>query len=442
MSEKHQRETNSSPSPITWHKTKPWSDFGTRIIIYLFGGLILFTSLVSIAGAVVATGTVTVENRYLPVQHREGGIVRHILVKDGDQVQAGDVLIELDGTSIRASADVVAKRVVDLELQNARLIAERDDLSDLEIPAQLDLNAPQSQKSLRHQRALFLTRKRSRDGEVSVLTERVGQLEREIAGHNAQLTARDEEFNINADEFNKIRPLVEKGYVSQRRVAALRRETARLEGERGRLRAQVAQLEGVISETKLRIAQLYKEFGRQIAVEMQAVSARLAEQKEALKAQQDILARLSIRAPRDGIIHALRINTPGAVITPASLIAQIIPSQEMLYVEALVRPRDISKVQQGLEANIAFTAFNTRTTPRIKGSVTKVSAAELHNRQGATYYTAKIEFERAELEKNNLENRLLPGMPADVFIETTPRSILSYFLRPLTDAMNLAMRED
>ncbi len=425
----------------SWQATEPWTRFGNRVVVWLFGGILVFSALVSIAGAVVATGTVTVESSYQAVQHRDGGIVKRILVSNGDRVKAGDVLLELDGTTTKATRDVVAARVNDLEIQEARLAAERDRKDTFELPPGTDTSNKDRQKIIAAQRALFKARQAAVRGEVSVLTQRLGQMQRGIAGLTAQLDARKKEHAINADEFATVMPLFEKGYVSQQRLAPLKREAARLEGERGRLTAEIAKMEGGISETELRIAQAEKEFTQQVVDEMQRVQASLAEQRETFKAQADTLDRIQIRAPQSGIVHALVANTEGGVITPASTIAQIIPEGDKLQVEARIEPRDIDKVRPGLPAVINFPAFNARTTPRLDGSVIKVSAAELMSENGTPYFTAQIEISANELAKIGKGHRLLPGMPAEVFIETSSRSILSYFLRPLTDAMSRSMRE-
>ncbi|MGH1418872.1 MAG: HlyD family type I secretion periplasmic adaptor subunit [Hyphomicrobiaceae bacterium] len=425
----------------SWQETKPWTRFGHRVVIWLTGGVFLFAALVSIAGAVVATGTITVKGRYQAVQHRDGGIVKRILVANGDRVQAGDVLIELDGTRTKATRDVVAARVVDLTIQEARLIAERDRKQNFEIPNALDDSLTEAQKFYAAQLALFNARIAARDGQISVLKERLGQLKRETSGLHSQLTARRTESRINADELAVLMPMFKKGYVNQQRIAPLKRETARLKGEIGRLTSEIAKTEGIMSETKLRIAQANKEFTQHVVDELHKVQTALGEQRETYKAQADSLHRIQIRAPRDGIVHALEANTVGGVITPASTIAQIIPENDKLQVEARIAPRDVDKVRTGLPATINLTAFNGRITPRLQGHVTTVSAAELLTEDGTAYFTAQIEIAAGEMSKVNKEHRLLPGMPAEVFIKTSSRSILSYFLRPLTDAMSRALRE-
>ena len=432
----HQHNSGTNRS---WHSTKPWTRFGHHVVFWLVGGLFTFSALVSIAGAVVATGTVTVESRYQAVQHRDGGIVKRILVSNGDRVKTGDVLLELDGTRTKATRDVVANRVKNLEIQEARLTAERDRKKSFNVPANAENE--NSAKFIAGQQALFLARTAAREGQVSVLTERLGQLQREITGLNSQLAARKTQRSINEDELAVVLPLFKKGYVSLQRLAPLKRETARLEGEIGRLTADISKIEGVISETQLRIAQTEKEFTQEVVNELHRVQANLAEQRDTYIAQADTLERIQIRAPHDGIIHALAANTEGGVITPASTIAQIIPEDDNLQVEVQIDPRDIDKVRDGLPATIRFPAFNARTTPSLDGSVTKISAAELKTEDGKSYFTAQVEIASDELNKIGKRHRLLPGMPAEVFIETSSRSILSYFLRPLTDAMTGALRE-
>jgi HlyD family secretion protein len=196
-----------------------------------------------------------------------------------------------------------------------------------------------------------------------------------------------------------------------------------------------------LAETELRVAQADKEYMQEVADELRKAQAGLAEQEETLKAHTDRVARTSVRAPRDGYVHALAVHTEGGVVTPASTIVQIIPDQKRLVVDGQLAPQDIDKVRAGQKSFVMFPAFNARQTPRLEGNVIKVSPAEIKDQQGRTYFTVQVAVSPDELKKLPEGHSLMPGMPAELFIETTPRSILSYFLKPLTDAMTRSLRE-
>jgi HlyD family secretion protein len=424
-----------------WQSSDPWVRTGMRVVIWLFGGLLLFSALVSISGAVVTAGTVNVEGNYQTVQHLDGGIVEKILVKNGDMVEAGDLLVKLDATQTRASLDVTRARLAELLIQRARLEAERDDKDSYELPAAARSANKETDRIAAAQKSLFDARRAAHKGERSVLKQRIDQLKGERAGLEAQAVAVKKQREINKRELASVMPLFEKGFVNQQRIAPLQREHARLEGEEGRVAAEIAKNASTLAETELRVAQVDKDYVQEVTDELRKVLAGLAEQEETLKAQADKVQRTEIRAPRSGHVHALSVHTEGGVITAASPILQIIPDGGKLVVDSQLPTQEIDKVRKGQKAIVLFPAFNARETPRIEGHVTKVSPAEVADKDGRRYYTVQTEISATELAKLGKGHQLVPGMPAEVYIETTPRTILSYFLKPLTDAMSRALRE-
>jgi HlyD family secretion protein len=424
-----------------WQSSDPWVRTGMRVVIWLFGGLLLFSALVSISGAVVTAGTVNVEGNYQTVQHLDGGIVEKILVKNGDMVEAGDLLVKLDATQTRASLDVTRARLAELLIQRARLEAERDDKDSYELPAAARSANKETDRIAAAQKSLFDARRAAHKGERSVLKQRIDQLKGERAGLQAQAVAVKKQREINKRELASVMPLFEKGFVNQQRIAPLQREHARLEGEEGRVAAEIAKNASTLAETELRVAQVDKNYVQEVTDELRKVLAGLAEQEETLKAQADKVQRTEIRAPRSGHVHALSVHTEGGVITAASPILQIIPDGGKLVVDSQLPTQEIDKVRKGQKAIVLFPAFNARETPRIEGHVTKVSPAEVADKDGRRYYTVQTEISATELAKLGKGHQLVPGMPAEVYIETTPRTILSYFLKPLTDAMSRALRE-
>lgn len=431
-------------APIAdWRQTGPWIQFGNRTCIALVLALMVGSVFLSVSGAVVAGGTINVEHNYKIVQHLDGGIVAKINVRNGERVKEGDVLLRLDDTAARANLAIVVGRINDLLVQQARLEAERDRAEQIDLPDAIKANArdPELGRIIDSQRALFVARRMARLGERQVLTERVGQIEAEVGSLEMQLKARTREAAINQEELKALEPLRQSGLTTLQRVLPVQRESARLEGDIGRIKGDMAKARGSVAEAQLKVAQADKEYTQQIVDELRKVQASLAEQSEQRATLQDKLARIDIRAPRTGRVHALAIHTEGGVVTPATPILQIVPEGGRLVVEAQISPQDVDKVRKGLPCSVRFPAFNARITPKLEGVVQNISAAQLSDQQGKSYFMVQVEIAPGETDKLGAGHQLLPGMPAEVFIETGSRSIMSYFVKPLTDAMARAFRE-
>lgn len=426
-----------------WQASEPWVRLGTRSAVIMFGGIVLVSLAVSIAGAVLAPGTVTVEGNYKAIQHLDGGIVAKINVRNGDLVRRGDVLVRLEDTAAQSNLAIVTSRLNDFMIQQARLIAERDRKAEFTLPEAVQPFAadPQVKDILATQQALFAARRASHLGELSVLHRRLEQVEAELSGQQIELKSRRRQLELANKELKDVEPLFAKGFANQQRLGGLQREQARLEGDVGRLVADIARNQGAIAEAGLRIAQSEKDFTQSVVDELRKVQTQLSETEEQRKTLADKLQRIEIRASDSGRVHALAANTEGGVIQAGTQIMQIIPDGERLLIEAQVQPQDIDKVRSGLPAMIRFPAFDARTTPRLSGKVSTVSAAELTSQQGKTYFTARIEIPPEEIARIGAKHKLVPGMPAEVYIETVTRSIFSYFMKPLIDAMTRSFRE-
>jgi HlyD family secretion protein len=435
MTQRSATDTAAVIADADWHLTEPWIRRGTRVVVWLVGGMLAWLMIVSISGAVMAPARVTVETSYQTVQHLYGGIVREILVRNGDTVEAGDVLVRLDATEVAANLSVARSRVRDLAIQAARLEAERDRRDAFEVPAGLDAADEETARIISAQRALFDARLTGRRGEQSVLGERRRQLEGEMRGVEAQLASAKKQAAINARELASIRPLYDKGYVNQQRIAPLEREAARLEGETGRLASEISKVQGSLMEVDLRIQQSEKAFTTEVVDELRKVQAALSEQRESERTFADRLARVDIRSPRAGRIHALKPQTIGGVVTAASPILQVIPDGERLIVAAELKTGDIDKVRVGQTAGVRFPALDSATTPRLEGQVVRVSPAELTDQNGRSYFTADVELSPEQLARLDAAHVLVPGMPAEVYFETGSHSMLSYLLKPLADAI-------
>jgi HlyD family secretion protein len=424
-----------------WHATDPWVRFGMRTVVLLCGGLIAGSLLFSISGAVVTSGIVAVDGDYKTVQHLEGGIVSKILVRNGDRVKDGQILIRMDDTQSRASMAAVTSRVTELSVQEARLTAERDRKDHFEIPALADPASEETVKIIAAQKALFDARRTAYLGQQKVLSQKLAQGASDLAGTASQLAARIKERDLNERELATVSPLFEKGFVNQQRIGPLQREAARIGGELGNLKAEMVKLKSAGTEAEARLAQTDKEYTQQAAEDLQKVQTQLAEQTEARKAASDKLARAEVRAPAAGLVHAIMVHTEGGVVPPGSTLLQIVPEGRELIIEAKITPHDIVSVHPGQIATVRFSSFDSHSTPRLAGRVRKVSAAEITDNEGKAYFTTQVEVPANELLKLDRTQHLIPGMPAEVFLETQSRSILSYFLKPLTDMMARTFRE-
>lgn len=425
-----------------WRQTDSWVRFGLITLAAFVGLLLILSIALSVSGAVIASGTVTVEGSYQAVQHREGGIVAKIPVKNGDLVAKGQLLVELDPTAARAALTVTTTRITELLIEEARLKAERDGADIITLPASLRarIDEPGLRAIAKSQSALWRARRNAFKGEQALLAQQIRQNEEQQAGLRSQLAATSKELRLTRETLAATRRLFNKGYSSRQQLITVERDAARLAGETGRLEGAVSANRSAIAEARLRLAQSKKAQTEKIVDELRQLRSKLNELEETRKTQADQLNRIRIRAPRAGFVHDLKVHTIGGVIAPGSTLAQIIPVNRDLLIEARIRPADIDKLHQGGQATIRFPAFNTATTPALQGTLSTVSAAQLDDDRTGSYFSALIALAPDEINKIPQGQRLVPGMPAEVFIKTESRSVLSYLLKPLMDAMSHSMR--
>jgi HlyD family secretion protein len=369
--------------------------------------------------------------------------VAELLVHEGSQVKAGDVLVRLDETQMRASRDMVAKAMDELDARRAREEAERDGAPEVTFPPALQARAsdPVVAHVLDGERRLFASRAASRAGQKAQFQERIGQLKQEIAGLTQQTAAKEREINLIRKELTGVRELFDKNLVPFSRVTALERDGARLEGERGNLIASTASARGKIAETELQILQVDGDMRTEVGKDLSDVRAKWSELFEKKIAAEDQLKRVDLRAPQDGFVHELSVHTVGGLVTPNQPAMLIVPSADRLTVEVRVQPQDIDNVHVGQRAMMRFSAFNQRTTPEIYGTVTRLAAdVSTDQRTGASYYTARISLEDDEVARLGGVH-LVPGMPVETFLQLGDRSVASYLTKPLYDQVARAWRE-
>ncbi len=378
------------------------------------------------------------------VQHPTGGVVGEILVKNGDKVRAGDLVLRLDETVTRANLQMVSKQLDELMIREARLKAERDSLPEMTLPAEFTArkDEPAIVEIVNGEGSLFQSRKDTREGQKAQLKERIAQLNEEYAGVAAQITSKAKEIELIGKELGSLEGLEEKQLVTTAKMMSLRREAARLEGEHGQLRAAAAQAKGKSAEIELQILRIDQEFRTDLVQELRENQSKQAELVERRVSAEDQLKRVDIRAPQSGTIHQLAVHTVGGVINPGEPIMLVVPEGDKLVIEARVAPHDIEQVLQSHDALIRFSAFNQRTTPELRGLIRSISADLTQDqRTGESYFLSRIEIPDAELERLGEHNKLVPGMPADVQIKTQSRTALSYLLKPMQDQLAKAFKE-
>jgi len=414
------------------------------IILIFFGGFGTWAALAPLDSAALAPGRVTVDSNRKTIQHLEGGIVKNLLVKEGDAVAGGQILIQLDDTQSRARLDLLRSRYDKLMATEARLEAEQALVPGIRFPESLTArrDQPQVAKILNAEKALFESRRRSTEGRIRIFHKRIAQLNKEISGLQAQVAAEEEQFVLIADERASFEVLFQKGYVGKARLLALKREEAKLKGDRGEHLSLITKARQRIGETELEIIDLKKNMLNQAVSGLRDTQAELVEVSERLKAAEDILVRTDIRAPQAGVVMGLNVHTEGGVIAPGQRLLDIVPEDDTLVIEAQVTPNDIDVVYAGLPAQVRLTAFKQRNTPMLDGKLTRVSADSFTDeRSGASYFLARVAIDAAELKK--LDGReLYPGMGAEVMIKTGKRTTMDYILAPLTDSLRQAFRED
>lgn len=422
----------------------------TRILL----GSALFAALVAIvggwaaraelSGAVIAPGVLVVDSHVKKVQHRTGGIVGEIHVRDGDLVQAGDVVLRLDDTITRANLGVITKGLTELEVRKARLEGERDGAAAILVPPELASRStdPLVAHVIAGEQRLFSLRQAARVGQKGQLRQRIEQLNREIDGLRAQLRAKSREIELIQRELKGARELWDKQLMAVTRLTALEREATRVEGEEAQLNATIARTKAQIAETELQIIQIDRDLASQVATELREIDAKSGEFIERKIAAEDQLKRVEIRAPQAGTVHESIAHTVEGVINSGETIMLIVPKADHLTVEAKVAPNDIDQIHLGQTVNLRLSAFNQRTTPEVTGTVTRISADIVSDEKtGMDYYTVRVTMSgEGTPVPGNVE--LLPGMPVECFFVTGNRTAVSYLWKPVSDQLARAFREE
>ncbi|MEL6336690.1 MAG: HlyD family type I secretion periplasmic adaptor subunit [Pseudomonadota bacterium] len=421
-------------------RIRPYILIGLLVLGVFVGGAGVWAMQARLDGAVVAPASLVVEGNKRTVQHLDGGIVRALHVSDGDYVEAGQPLLRLDGTETEVDLDVFGSQLGDLAIRRARLQAQLTDadsfpfdLGDMAVGREALMETWRASYATQHQ--LFVTALHARRSEAAITERRITSLEQEIAGIAEQRAANDRQIAITEDEIVAVTTLLEKGLISKRRVNALRIEIERLRGVDASLRTTQARARNQIGELELEQTSRKRQRDEAVSAELAAVEAQLASVLPRYLAAAERQERITLVAPASGRVFNLAVFSPGAVIQPGAAILDIVPSDEDLIVEARVNPSDIDKLRVGQDTRIRLTAFDQESVPEADGEIVDISADSLiDDRTGGAYFVARVRMASDQPAVIGALD-LLPGMPADVFVNTGERTALSYLTKPLSDRL-------
>lgn len=425
------------------HDVRPTVRSGMLVILLGLVGFVAWSVLAPLAGAIIAPGVVKVDTNRKLVQHQEGGIVKAILVRDGDLVEQGQALIELNDIAVDATLDLVRTQVDAEWARNARLNAERGLESQVQYPQELTSRRDDARvKSLMdHESSVFRVRREALESQIVLLQAQIRETESEIAARIAQDGSDAMSIQLQRDELAANEPLVAQGFISKTRLFTLQRAVTEYESRRGTNQADMAQARQRVAELKLRIVMLRNEYMQQAENELKDSTARLFDLQERLRPTLDAAERQRIVAPVSGEVVDLRVTTAGEVIGPRDRLMDIVPTDQPLIVESTVRPEDINHVHIDGDADVRLTAFKQRITPIVTGRVIYVSADILTDpSSGAGYYLARVLVDEDSLAHAG-HLKLQAGMPAEVHFKTAGRTLLSYLLDPALGYLGRGLRE-
>ena len=403
----------------------------------------LWALVAPLSGAVIALGKFVASGQNKIVQHLEGGIIKDILVREGDVVEAGTVLVRLDETATRAMLRRLELKHYGSLAMRARLQAEQHGAPEVTFSAQLSdhLQDVSIRKIVETQTSEFAARSNKRESEIAVIERRRDGRKEEMAGLKAQYAAVATQLKLIARELEATEKLYKQGYTTLTRLLALQRSHAQLKGDRGHLKAQIGRAREQVAEQEREIAHLRSKHAEAALEELRRVDAEIGDVEEQLKTTRDVLTRLEIRAPVKGVVVSLSQNTNGGVLASGQDIVELLPVDAELIVEAQVSPQDIDSIAVGHTARVRLSALNQRVTPNLDGEVVHVSAdVRLNQATGASYYLARIRLPDDEAARLQAATPV-SGMPVEVFIDTGSRSFADYILRPVMDSFSRAFRE-
>lgn len=414
---------------------------GLTILLVFLVGATAWASSAKLASAIIAVGQLKVDSNRKQIQHLDGGIVNQILVSDGQRVKKGDTLVILDPVQAKSSLGIVAGALFTAELKRSRLQAERDNTDQPDFTRFLHREHEDKNSLIDAQQSLFSIRRSVQVSQQEILHQQIENLKSQISGFESQQASTQTQIEISMDELVNLRNLKARGLVGNERLLELERNLAQLEGRAGELVSSIASAKASIDEKHLELIRVKRSFHEQVLAELQDVESEIIDLQERANAATHHLQQMVVKAPVDGLIVGLNVHTEGGVVVPGQLLMEIVPDNDALIVEGQVLPTDVDDLLVGQSARVKLSGLQQRTTPELIGKLQYVSAdSMLDERSGMTYFIIRVSIAAEELAKLPSEG-LIPGMPAEVFVQTGERTALEYLLQPLSDTIDRAWRE-
>ena len=417
---------------------------GLAILLFGLFPIMAWLSIAPLSSAVIASAFVKVDLNRRQVQHQEGGIVREVRVRDGQHVVQGEPLIVLGDVGVDADLQRINGRLLAERASVARLEAEQSLLRTVSFPDELIAAAKSDGRlagQIEKERALFAARRSALNGQTELLREQRARVDQEIVALRAQIGSSDESLRLQRNELESVRNLRKDGYVSVAQVTQLEATVADYASRTEEHRSELARAQQRATEINLKINALEGQYRQAASDQLREAASTVSELEQVQRTSADASDRQLILAPASGEIIGLKYTTPGAVIAPRETIAEVVPLDARLVIEARIRTEDINRVHQGQEADIRFTAFNRRMTKLVSGNIVYIAGDRLVDPvTNIPYYTALIETDAASL-KDAGDLKLQAGMPAEVYLKGESRTALQYLLEPVTNSMRRAGRE-
>jgi HlyD family secretion protein len=414
----------------------------------------MWATLAPLDGAVVTSGSFVATGQNKQVQHLEGGIIRKMLVNEGDLVEANQPLLVLDDTAAKAKLRRLVLRHHRLLAMRARLTAEVLSQDELQLPTALNerMSDPEVAAIIKGQEAELTARRNTLVAQEGVLRKEISGLGESMRGYEAQAKSTRARLALFSEELKDKTTLLDRKLIRKTEVLNLQRAEAGLSGELGELIGRIGDAKDRIARARQQIVQLQSASIEKAVAELRQAESELDDVQEQIHAAEDVLNRTEIRAPVRGVVVKLNRHTPGGVVGPGDVILELLPANDELVIQARVEPRDISHVKAGQDALVRLTSLNQRLTPMIEGKVTYVSADTVPDssavdkkkglelpRGDSFVVRVKVDEQDAYSKIENLQ--MTPGMPADLYIKTGQRTFFNYVLRPLLDSFSRAFRE-
>ncbi len=415
---------------------------GLWLVLVGFGGLLLWAGMAPLDKGVAVSGRVIVADNRKAVQPVSSGRIASLTVRDGDRVQAGQVLATLDQTPAQAQRDNLVTQLQEAHAGEARLLAERDDLNTIAFPAPTEQHSTVTQQIQIAQQQLFISRRAALQQERTAMQAAIIGAKAQSQGSQALLASSQTQFQIISEQLRGLRPLAQEGYIARNRLLDVERQAAQLAGAIAQERNNQVQLQQQVVELEQKIQQRQNEYQKEVRAQLADTQRSIQDLTQRLKTAEYELQHTHIRAPASGTVVGLALHTEGGVVNSGQMLMEIVPDGQPLLIDAQLPIELVDRVSNGLPVELLFSAFNQSTTPRISGVVALIGADQLVEQQtGKPYYTLRIHVdEQGKQQLAGLDVR--PGMPVQAFIRIGERSLLNYLFKPLSDRLHLALTEE